>query len=81
MIHSASRAGRGLLVEELFAGNCNDTPVTSEILQKQLIFLRDEGELTIVAPDGSKKPRAKTIGWEDRLFLPDERSLFSKLGF
>ncbi len=81
MIHSATREGRGLLVEELFAGNCNDTPITSEILQKQLVILRDEGELSIISADGSKKPRAKTIGWGDRLFLPDERSLFSRLGF
>ncbi|MGY3577828.1 three-Cys-motif partner protein [Bradyrhizobium sp. USDA 4504] len=81
MIHAASRAGRGLLVEELFAGNCNDTPVTSEILQKQLVFLRDEGELSIIASNGSKKPRAKTVVWGDRLFLPEERSLFTKLGF
>jgi hypothetical protein len=32
-----------------------------------LAFLRDEGELTIITPDGSKKPRAKTINWDDRL--------------
>jgi hypothetical protein len=81
MIHGASRGGVGLLVEELFAGNCNDTPVTSDILRKQLLALRDEGELTILTPDGSIKPRAKNIGWEDRLLLPTERSLFSRLGW
>lgn len=81
MIHAADRKGTGLLVEELFAGNCNDTPVTSEILNRQIAFLRDEGELTIVAPDGAKKPRAKAINWDDRLVLPSERSLFSRLGW
>lgn len=81
MIHSASRSGTGLLVEELFAGNCNETPVTSEILNRQIVFLRDEGELAILAPDGSKKPRAKTVDWDDRLILPSERSLFSRLGW
>jgi hypothetical protein len=65
---------------KLFACNCNDTPVTSDILGRQLIFLRDEGELAIVTGDGAKKPRAKTIGWDDRLILPRERSLFSRLG-
>lgn len=81
MIHAANRNGEGLLVEELFAGNCNDTPVTSDILSRQLAFLRDERELMIVAADGSKKPRAKTMNWGDRLILPRERSLFSRLGW
>jgi three-Cys-motif partner protein len=81
MIHEANRASGGLLVEDLFASNCNDTPVTSDILRRQLAFLRDEGELSIVAPDGSGKPRSKNIGWGDRLVLPPERSLFSRLGW
>lgn len=81
MIHAANRNGAGLVVEELFAGNCNDTPVTSEILSRQIALLRDEGELMIVAPDGSRKLRAKTINWDDRLVLPSERSLFSRLGW
>ncbi|WP_426609399.1 three-Cys-motif partner protein TcmP [Bradyrhizobium sp. McL0616] len=81
MIHAANRDGGELLVEQLFAGNCNDTPVTSEILARQLVLLRDEGELLIVAPDGSKKPRTKSVDWEDRLILPSERSLFSRLGW
>ncbi len=81
MIHAANRNGAGLALEELFAGNCNDTPVTSEILSRQIALLRDEGELMIVTPDGSKKPRAKTINWDDRLVLPSERSLFSRLGW
>ncbi|MGE9007485.1 three-Cys-motif partner protein TcmP [Leptospira interrogans] len=81
MIHAANRDNGGLLVEELFAGNCNDTPVTSDILGRQLVFLRDEGELTIVTPDGSTKPRTKNVDWGDRLILPRERSLFSRLGW
>ncbi len=81
MIHGANRNGAGLLVEDLFADNCNDTPVTSDILSRQLTFLRDEGELTIITPDGSKRPRAKKINWGDRLVLPTERSLFSRLGW
>jgi three-Cys-motif partner protein len=81
MIHAANRNGAGLVVEELFAGNCNDTPVTSDILSRQLVFLRNEGELLIVAPDGSRKSRAKSIVWDDRLVLPSERTLFSRLGW
>jgi len=81
MIHAANRDGAGLVVEELFAGNCNDTPVTSDILRRQLIFLRDQGELSIVTPEGANKPRATTTGWGDRLILPRQRSLFSRLGW
>jgi three-Cys-motif partner protein len=40
MIHTANRDGAGLVVEELFADNCNDTPVTSDILGRQLVLLR-----------------------------------------
>ena len=81
MIHCANSDNEGLRVEDLFAGNCNDTPVTSDILGRQLVLLRDEGELAIIAPDGVRKPRAKTIAWGDRLILPRERSLFSRLGW
>ena len=81
MIHAANRDGAELAVETLFAGNCNDTPVTSDILGRQLVLLRDERELLIKGEDGLLKPRAKTIGWGDRLVLPRERSMFSRLGW
>lgn len=80
MIQGADGNGEGLAVETLFAGNCNDTPVTSDILSRQLVLLRDEGELIIKAKDGAPKPRARTVSWGDRLMLPRERSLFSRLG-
>ncbi len=81
MIHAANKDGGGLAVEMLFAGNCNDTPVTSDILGRQLVLLRDAGEILIKADDGALKPRAKTVCWGDRLVLPRERSLFSRLGW
>ena len=81
MIHAANRDGGGLSVEAFFASNCNDTPVTSDILTRQLVLLRNEGELVIVAEDGAKRPRAKTVNWTDRLILPRERSLFSRLNW
>lgn len=82
MIHAAHRnGGAGLTVEALFTGNCNDTPVTSDILKSQLLFLREEGELAIVTATGVAKPRAKLVTWDDRLVLPRERSMFSRLGW
>lgn len=47
MIHVANQNGGGLLVEALFASNCNDTPVTSDILRRQILALRSEGEILI----------------------------------
>ena len=81
MIHAANRTGGGLDVEALFTENCNDKPVTSEILSRQLVFLRDEGEIEIRSEDGADKPRARTVAWGDRLILPRERSMFSRLGW
>ena len=81
MIHAANtNAGTGLVVETLFAGNCNDTPVTSDILTRQLILLRNEGELFIVAKDGAQKPPSGSVAWTERLVLPRQRSMFSRLG-
>jgi hypothetical protein len=81
MIHAANAGdGDGLTVETLFAGNCNDTPVTSDILSRQLIQLREEGELFIIAQNGAQKPRSKSVAWTDRLVLPRQRSMFSRLG-
>lgn len=81
MIHAARRRGGLLEVETLFAGNCNDTPVTSDILSRQLVRLRDEGEILITSADGLLKPRANSISWSDRLTLPREPQLFSRLGW
>ena len=79
MIQAANSDG-GLTLETLFAGNCNETPVTSDILSRQVITLRDEGELSIVSSDGTQRPRSKTVAWTDRLVLPKQRSMFSRLG-
>ena len=51
------------MVETLFAGNCNETPVTSDILGRQLVLLRDEGEILITGEERV----AETQGKDDRL--------------
>lgn len=81
MIHAANRDDGGLVVETLFAGHCNETPVTSDILGRQLVLLREEGEILITGENGALKPRTRTIAWGDRLVLPRERSLFTRLGW
>lgn len=70
----------GIAVKDLFAGNCNESPVTSEILNSQLIFLRDEGELAIKSIDGVLKPRARNIAWDDRIIIPRQRNFFGRFG-
>jgi three-Cys-motif partner protein len=80
MIHAAYRgSGEPPTVETLFSAHCNDTPVTTDILQSKLIELRDEKEIEIISAEGRLKPRARNIAWDDRLVLPMERSLFSRI--
>jgi three-Cys-motif partner protein len=67
-------------VESLFTARCNDTPVTSDILKSQILVLRDAGEVQILGPDGSPKPRATNISWGDRVLLPAQRNLFGPFG-
>ncbi len=73
-----ARSGEGLPVEAFFAARCNDTPVTSEIMQCQLVRLRDEKELEIVGENGRVKPRATRLDWGDRILLPSQGLLFSR---
>lgn len=73
-----ARSGEGLPVEAFFAARCNDTPVTSEIMQSQLVRLRDEKELEIVGANGRVKPRATRLDWGDRILLPSQGLLFSR---
>ncbi|MBI0533059.1 three-Cys-motif partner protein TcmP [Sphingomonas sp. TX0522] len=80
MIHDANRTSLSPpTVEELFTAHCNDTPVTTDILQKVLIKLRDEREIELIGDGGKLKPRAVTVDWDDRLALPAERSLFASI--
>ena len=82
LIHSANRNHLDPpTVEELFSTNCNDTPVTSDIVKSKLLELRNEGEIEIIASSGAVKPRSVTICWDDRIQLPRERSMFSPLGW
>lgn len=66
-------------VEALFAANCNDTPVTSDIVKAQLLRLRDEKEIIIVGADGKERPKAVNIRWDDSLTLPPQRSFLSRI--
>lgn len=74
-----ARSGDGLPMETFFAARCNDTAVTSEIMQSQLVRLRDEKEIEIVGANGKPKPRATRLDWGDRILLPPQGLLFSRL--
>lgn len=65
-------------VEHLFAANCNNTPVTSDMVKRQLLLLRDEKEIIIVGKDGKPKPRAVNLGWDECLVMPARRNLLSR---
>jgi hypothetical protein len=68
----------GLVIETLFAGNCK--PTTSDIPARQLILLREEGELFIVGENGAQKLRAKAVSWSDRVVLPASGRCFRAFG-
>lgn len=80
LVHSTNRtSGEPPTVEELFTAHCNDTPVTTDILKSVLVRLRDDKEVLLLNASGRPKPRASTVAWDDRLALPRERSLFSRI--
>ena len=65
-------ADDGIAMKKLFASNCNDTPVTSNILNDQLLLLRQEGELAIVSPRRRRKAAIANdrLGRSDHLAAP-----------
>jgi three-Cys-motif partner protein len=76
LIYDAVAAGAPPTLEQVFGLRCNDTPVVRELLEEVLLSLRSEGELSIIDATGRAKPRANTIGWEDRIVLSPQRSFF-----
>lgn len=81
LIFDAAQSGRSAVeLEALFAARCNDTPVTSDILKRQLIQLRDQREVAILGPDGKPRPRAVNLAWTDRIVLPPQKSFFGPFG-
>ena len=79
-VRTAVSNGRMTSLNEVFGNECNDTPVTSPIIQKALVKLRDEKELKIISKDGKEKPRAQRLDWADRVVLPPQRTLFGPFG-
>ena len=80
LIHPASRDGRPVSMLDLFLRNCNDSPVTLGIATRQILRLRDEGELVVTDAAGKVRPRAQKLDWTDRLVLPEAPSLFTSIG-
>jgi hypothetical protein len=70
LIFEAAQSGQSAIeLETLFAARCNDTPVTSDISRRQLIVLRDQGELAILGPDATPRQSARNLAWTDRIIL------------
>jgi GMT-like wHTH domain len=76
LIFDAADSDEAPTLEQLFGMRCNDTPVVREILEETLLFLRSEGELTIVDDAGRLRPRANTVEWTDRIVISPQRSFF-----
>ena len=78
LIHSATRQGRCVTIEDVFSANCNDTPITSDIISEQLQVLRREKEIIICSEAGRVKPRSRDFDWGDQIRLPRQRAIFSR---
>lgn len=82
LIYDAISGGNSPNLIDLFGIRCSDTPVVRSIIEPEVIFLRDEGDIVIRQKDGKERPRTKTVEWTDRFELskaPKFFGPFSKL--
>lgn len=64
----AADAGTPVTIGDLFRANCNETPLTFDLVSEAVIRLRDEyGEVDIFTDAGRLRPTAKTLNWSDRV--------------
>jgi hypothetical protein len=73
---AANTEGGAIRYEDFYARLCSYTPVTRAMLDGVLRAIRAEGDLKVIAPDGSIK-RGSKIEWDDRLAKPDAPGLFT----
>jgi three-Cys-motif partner protein len=66
--------GHAPSLEHLFDQNCNDTPVTSAMLQDAILTLRSESELVIRRADGRLKTTGSSVLFGDRLERPRQQA-------
>jgi three-Cys-motif partner protein len=68
--------GESIAFSDLFAAICNESPASSSIHGEVLSKLAQEGEISVVTANGTRKRSLLTIKPEDRLEVPRQGRLF-----
>jgi len=77
LIYAAAEThGGAIRYEDFYSRLCSHTPVTREMLDAVLCTIRADGDLKVIAADGTVKRGAK-FDWDDRLAKPDSPGLFT----
>ena len=64
----ASDVATPVTIGDLFRANCNETPLTFDLVSEAVIKLRDEyGEIDVFTEADRLRPTAKTLDWTDRV--------------
>lgn len=68
-------------IGDLFRARCNDTPLTMPLVGEAVVKLRDElEEVEILGPDGKIRPKARRLGWNDRVRPRKQRTFYRGFG-
>jgi len=84
LLHALGSDGRSVSRRDLFAGQANDTPIITSMLDSRLALLRDSGEITIQGrrktADGAIVPTdrvsASSYEWHDEFTLTPQPAMF-----
>jgi three-Cys-motif partner protein len=68
-------------IGELFRARCNETPLTMPLVGEAVVKLRDDlEEVEILGPDGKVRPKARKLGWNDRVRPRKQRTFYRGFG-
>ena len=76
-------AGHGdpVSLRSLFEANCNETPLTLELVSDAIVRLRDEfREIEVFDADGKLRPRATRLSGKDLVRARNQRSFLKNFG-
>jgi len=68
-------------IGDLFRANCNETPLTFDLVADAVIQLRDKyDEIDVFTQEGKAKPAAKILRWDDQVRNRPQKSFIRRLG-
>ena len=73
--------GEPISLRSLFEANCNETPLTLELVSDAVVRLRDEfREIEVFDAEGKLRPRAKQLSGGDLIRARNQRTFFKSFG-